>query len=234
YRGVDNLGNVEVERLMSFIVDGTPPASSISIGEPRNDVTPVEVYQETPFTISSVDAGSGVRVIEYRIDSGAWREYTGNFNLTGHVLGIHTIEFRAHDNLDNSEEVQSITVDLIEPAALEDNLKPLIAIVFAIVLAIVGALLALKRPFISEKGKEKRAFTFLAVAFPFVLAEILTGISSLFVPAMEVPPWFGLGMIIDLAILAGGLVIELVIFAKNKSPEKEEEEPESDVPEEVD
>jgi hypothetical protein len=234
YRGIDNLGYIELDMLASLIVDGTPPTSSISIGEPRVDVTPIEVFQETPFTISSVDTGSGVSVTEYRIDSGAWSEYTDNFNLTGHVLGIHTIEFRAYDNLDNLEVVHSITVELIEPASQEENLKPLIAIVFAIVLATIGAMLALKRPFISEEGNEKKGFTFLAVAFPFVLAETLTGILSMFVPAIEVPPWFGLGMILDLAILIAGLVVELVVFSKNKSPGAEEEKPEEDVPEDVD
>lgn len=234
YRGVDNLGNVETERNLDFIVDGTPPMSSISIGELRIDVTPVEVYQETPFIISSVDTGSGVKVIEYRIDSGAWTEYTGNFNLTGYVLGIHTIEFRAYDKLDNLEDVQSIAVDLIEPVAQDENLKPLIAIVFATVLATTGAVLALKRPFISKDRDEKKGFTFLAVAFPFVLAELLTGILSLLVPAIEVPPWFSLGMILDVAILTVGLVVELVVFSKNKSPGTEEERPEEDVPENVD
>ena len=112
------------------------------------------------------------------------------------------------------------------------SLKLLIAIVFAIILAIVGLLVALKRPFVSEEREQRRGFTFLAIALPFVLVEIFTGILSLFVPAIEVPPWFGLGMILDLAILIAGVVVELVVFVKNKSPGKEEEESEGDAAEE--
>lgn len=233
FRGIDNLGNTEIEESITFVVDGTPPVSNITVGEPRRDVTPVEVYEETPFTISSLDSGSGVKVIQYRVDSGDWGDYTDSFTLAGYNLGTHTIEFRASDNLGNLEEVKSLAVALTEPTVPEENLKPLIAIVFAIVLAIIGAMLALKRPFISEEGKEKRAFTFLAVAFPFVLAEIFTGILSLFVPAIEVPPWFGLGMILDLAILIAGVVVELVVFVKNKSPGEEEQESEGDASEET-
>ncbi|MFQ5909923.1 MAG: hypothetical protein ACE5IJ_04285, partial [Thermoplasmata archaeon] len=136
-------------------------------------------------------------------------------------------------NLGNLEEFQSLTINLIEPAVLDENLKPLIAVTFAIILAIIGAVLALKRPFISEEGKEKKGFTFLAVALPFIMAEMITGILSLFISSIEVPPWFGLGMILDLAILIVGLGVELVVIAKNKGAKSETGNSESDTRDEA-
>jgi hypothetical protein len=233
FRGSDNLGNLETEQSMTLVVDGTPPSSTITIGQPREDVEPVQVYEETPFMLASVDAGCGVRVIQYKLDYADWTNYTGSFNLTGHTLGTHVIQFRGLDNLGNTEDIQSLSIELIEPERLEENLKLLIAIVFAIILAIVGLLVTLKRPFVSKDGEQRRGFTFLAIALPFVLVEISTGILSLLVPAIEVPPWFGLGMILDLAILIAGIVVELVVFVKNKSPREEEEESEGDAVEET-
>lgn len=231
YRGIDHLGNVEAELTFAFIVDGTPPVSTIEIGEPKRDVDPVEVYEETLFDLSAADNGSGVAFIQFRIDGAAWRNYTASFDLTGYETGFHTIEFRAYDNLANQELTQSTTILLIEPAA-EDNLKPLIAILFALILAVLGALLAVKRPFVSEGGK-RRGFTFLSIALPFVVIELVTGILSLFMPSIAVPPWFGLGMIIDLVILIAGVVVEVIVFARNRPVESaeigtEEDEPSSE------
>ncbi|MFQ6127711.1 MAG: OmpL47-type beta-barrel domain-containing protein [Thermoplasmata archaeon] len=222
YRGIDNLGNVESARDVNFIVDGTPPLSEIHVGTPRKDVEPVEVFAETPFMITSNDSGSGVKVIRYRIDSGEWSNYTDSFNLTDLELGMHTIEFRGIDNLDNVEDIKFLAVVLIEPTILEENLKPLIAIVFAIILAIISSVVALKRPFVSEDGKKRKGITFLAIALPFIVAELTTGILSLFISSIRIPPWIGLGTLVDLAILVSGIVLHLLLlFKRERTPGEE-------------
>lgn len=113
YRSEDNAGNRETEKTLNVVVDNTPPVTSISASDPLIEGVVNAVSLGTFFTLSSIDALSGVMTITYRIDGGAWEPYTGSFNLAGRSAGLHMISYKATDNVLNEETVQTLTVRLI-------------------------------------------------------------------------------------------------------------------------
>jgi len=113
YYSVDNLGNTEGIKTQIYYVDGTPPETTISIGVPQYESEGrVYISSETEITLSAIDpivkdVSSGVKYTEYRIDGGKWQNYTGSFTLRE---GIRLVEYRSIDNVNNTEEVKSITL----------------------------------------------------------------------------------------------------------------------------
>jgi len=69
----------------------------------------------------------------YRIDGGSWTVYTGGFTLTE---GEHTIYYYSIDNMGNVEQESSLVVK--PPIEVAVNYKPVVALIFAIVLLVVG------------------------------------------------------------------------------------------------
>jgi len=63
---------------------------------------------------------------------------------------------------------------------------------------------------------------FMVAAMPFVLAEAVTGVLSLFAEPLQVPPTVGLGMSVDLAILAIGVLFLLLRLKLTEGAEQEE------------
>jgi len=130
---VDEFGNMEPVRHRIIRVDDTPPNTSISH-------PPGDVKVNTPFTLTADDAGSGLKLIQYRVDAGDWVNYTAGFTLP---LGSHTIYYRSTDNLSNIEPTKSVEVDVREETSLVDVMiyvLPL-AMVIVLVIAIVAVLL---------------------------------------------------------------------------------------------
>jgi len=89
-------------------------------------------------------------------------------------------------------------------------LKPLVAAVFAAILAIAGAWSARRRPWKKGTGGRAMLLAFAFTAIPFVLAEAGTGIISFFIGFLSIPPILGLGSLVDGAILTGGLAVATV------------------------
>jgi hypothetical protein len=117
----------------------------------------------------------------------------------------------------------SFTTPPTEPKEKE-NLKPIISLLFTLILLVLGLLVAKKRPMGSKNGKlSNELFTFFTVVLPFVIAEIITGALSWITGALRVPSWLGIGMLVDLVILIGGLVLYLMIYLKGNSEGKESE-----------
>jgi len=98
--------------LLSYKIDMTPPISSISF-IPYKETSIVNASTEFSITAEDVD-GCGVATIKYRIDSGSWIDYTGAFNLSGYSLGNHEIGYYAIDILDNTEDINTLNVELID------------------------------------------------------------------------------------------------------------------------
>jgi len=119
YLSYDYLGNMEVVRNETLILDNTPPVTTIS--------------PAAPFTLTATDSGCGVNVTMYRIDGGSWTVYTDGFTLTE---GEHTIYYYSIDNLGNVEQEKSLTIKPTIEVAV--NYKPVVALIFAIVLLVVG------------------------------------------------------------------------------------------------
>jgi len=77
------------------------------------------VSDEVYISLSADDAGdcgSGVALIEYRINDGSWTTYTGMFPMNV-PDGIHTVYYRSTDNDGNVEDTQSeeIKIDRVKP-----------------------------------------------------------------------------------------------------------------------
>jgi len=206
FNSTDNLGNVEDTKSYTVIVDNTPPTTTIS----PNDKN---VALGTVFALNATDGnGSGVNYTQYSIDSSSWMNYSGPFTLN--TYGNHNITYRSVDNLGNMENERILLVVIFPPEVTEEeyNYKPIIALIFAIVLLVAGSFILHKRPLKIIKGN--KWYTWMVVVLPFVVAEALTGIISLLTGVLSVPPLLSAGIAVDMTVLIVGLVLFIVIFEK--------------------
>jgi predicted GH43/DUF377 family glycosyl hydrolase len=107
----DNVGNVENVSRRVLRVDDTPPATALSIGEPKYTLGGNFVTSFTPLALHADDGGVmpvGTDYTEYRVEGGNWNTYSSPLFLT--TEGIHTLEFHSYDLLANPEPVHSIQV----------------------------------------------------------------------------------------------------------------------------
>jgi hypothetical protein len=108
YYATDSAGNNAATKSRTFAIDTAVPVTSISIaGAPAPGggyMSPVTI------TLSSSDLTSGVATVQYRIDAGAWRSYTGPVPLAGN--GTHILETFGSDAAGNREatRTQSLTL----------------------------------------------------------------------------------------------------------------------------
>ena len=92
--------------------DTTPPSTTASLsgtsGQNGWYVGSVTV------TLTATDS-SGISSRHYRIDSGAWTDYSSAFTVSGE--GTHTVEFYSIDMASNTESVKSVTfkIDTVKP-----------------------------------------------------------------------------------------------------------------------
>ena len=188
---------MEAVRNETLILDDTPPVTTISIA--------------APFTLTASDSGCGVNVTKYRIDGGSWTVYAGNFTITE---GEHTIYYYSIDNLGNVEQERSQVVKPPIEAAV--NYKPIVALVFAIILLVAGIWSSMKRPW--KRGKDRMAVAkaFVITSLPFVVAEAATGVLSLATGLLSIPPVIELGMLVDAAILVAGVGVAIMRLIEPK------------------
>jgi hypothetical protein len=215
----DNTGNLEEVSWRVLRVDDTPPSMSISPEDPK-------VSAGTSFTLLSDDGqGCGVAGLEYRIDNGSWITYYSPFTLSE---GWHNITYRSWDHLNNSIE-KTHMVELIPPEVppggkVDVNYKPIVAVIFAIILILVGMWSSKRRPWKGGKDTIAVVKAFMVTPLPFVLAEAGTGIVSLFTGQLSIPPLIGVGTAVDLAILMAGISVALLRALKPETPGAEERE----------
>ncbi len=216
---VDYLGNKEMNHNQTYFVDNIPPETNyLLLLEPDNT--------EARISLIPGDVGSGVNFTKYRIDSGDMITYSDTFVIN--ESGEHVIYFWSADKLGNVEKTNEFSVLVEEPGTptppgdeeKETNSKPLIALVFSIILLLVGSYISYKRPLkLKEEITKNRLLTWLIVVLPFVIAETITGVVSLFTGMLSVPPLLGVGMIVDLVILVMGLVADGYIYKKGRKIE---------------
>ncbi|MFA4827887.1 MAG: hypothetical protein WC855_02360 [Thermodesulfovibrionales bacterium] len=113
YRAIDKAGNVEDYNTLTTIVDNTPPQTAITASDLLIEGVVNTVSLKTRYSLSATDNLSGVKEISYRIDGGGWQNYLANFSLSGLGAGLHTIAYKAIDNVLNEEAEKSISVRLI-------------------------------------------------------------------------------------------------------------------------
>ena len=101
YRSTDEADNEEDAQQSEVKVDTVAPATGAT-QEPAGDGMEV--------VLVPTDATSGVATTEYRVDGGAWTDYTAPVMVTG--AGTHTVRFRSTDVAGNVEEEQSREVTI--------------------------------------------------------------------------------------------------------------------------
>ncbi|MFF5207776.1 ThuA domain-containing protein [Streptosporangium sp. NPDC000396] len=93
YRSRDGAGNVEEARPLTLKIDTTVPQTTASFAAP-NDAG--WNNGDVPVLLSAKDTASGVARIEYSLDQGEWKAYTGEPVVVGGD-GTHEVRYRALD-----------------------------------------------------------------------------------------------------------------------------------------
>ncbi len=193
FRGTDRLGNVEPAKVLNVILDNTPPMTTITVPE-----GPLSVASR--FRLSAVDSGSGVGTTEYRIDGGAWQPYLGPFALS---IGDHVVGYRSTDRLGNVEPERTISTRI-------ENWKPVVALVFAVVLVLLAAVLGWR----ARRKEWPRWRRILLAGVVCAVAEGVTGILSALLGVLPIPPFLDLGTVVDAALLVAGILTVIALFLR--------------------
>ncbi len=115
FNSTDSVGHAEVTNSLTVKMDTTAPVTTAALSGTLSGgwyTTAVSV------TLTASDGTSGVAVTQYRIDSGAWQDYSAPVDVTAE--GSHTLEFNSTDNAGNVETTQasSLDVDLSGPTTM--------------------------------------------------------------------------------------------------------------------
>lgn len=210
WRSLDWAGNLEQVNSLNMTVDDAPPTTTIN----KSDV---QATTATIFTLTTTDSGCGVNVTGYRIDGGSWITYSGGFTLPE---GEHNISYYSNDMLNNTEREKWLVVNVsgpqVPPIEVTVNYKPVVALIFAIILLIAGVWSSRRRPWMG--GKDRMAVTkaFAITSIPFVLAEAATGVASFFTGQLPMPPLVGAGTAVDLAISFAGIAVAILRIVRTK------------------
>jgi hypothetical protein len=115
FRATDLAGNVSEEGSESFTVvanpdeDTTPP--SVSALVTGNQDSNWNYLDTATVTLTALDVDSGVALVEYKLDDGAWTEYTEPVSVGA---GEHTVSYRATDNAGNVSAELSGSFTVVE------------------------------------------------------------------------------------------------------------------------
>jgi hypothetical protein len=218
----------------SFLIqDTTPPVISNIEKEP--DLPEEKDLLNILATVTDNYQLFGVWIEIYNSDGVSYGNHSMDYdtvygryflNQSYNKSGAYTFTIWANDTSDNWVSTSGLFEVDPEPELDEYNWKPIIALIFSIILLIVGILIVQICPmrFTGELSKDKW-YSLLAGVLPFVVAEAITGVISFFTGLLAVPPLLGIGMIVDLAIFGIGLAICVVIYLKGIPSESYIEEP---------
>jgi len=94
------------------------------------------------------------------------------------------------------------------------NYKPIVALVFAIILLVAGVWSSTRRPWKGGRDRMAVAKAFIITSVPFALAEAATGITPYVTGQLSIPPALGFGTAVDLGVLMAGLIVALARVLK--------------------
>lgn len=206
FYAVDMVGGQEQTQSISVFVDDTPPVTELVY--PGEQVRP-----STDLELSASDDGSGVASRFYRIDDGDWILYSIPFFLDE---GSYTLDYYSVDNLGNAEHPQQMQLEVeLEDQDVDEeaNYKPILSVVLAIFLLVIGLLLCRREPESDEESGEAGYFThfdkrsFVMFSVSFAVVEFIIGGVSAVTGILSIPPAFGAGLIVDLVIFIVGLML---------------------------
>lgn len=100
------------------LADTTPPVTTATLqGDMSGDVYITDVT----VTLTATDTGSGVDYTKYKVDGGAWMDYTAPFIVTGN--GAHTVGFYSVDNEGNTETEKTVAFTIEYPVEVALTVK---------------------------------------------------------------------------------------------------------------
>ncbi len=119
YYAVDNVGNVEDTKSITYVYDKTPPATKRIINEDEHNNT---LSERSTITLESNDNGVGVRNIKYKINDGNEYTYTRPLKAANLSQGEYTVTYYAIDKVGNKESEQTYTfyIDKTPPTVIEE------------------------------------------------------------------------------------------------------------------
>ena len=221
WRSLDWAGNLEEISTMNLTVDDSPPATMIEQSD-------MQASTATIFTLTATDSGCGVNATRYSIDGGDWITYSGGFTL---LEGPHNISYYSNDMLNNTELEKWLVVTVegtTTPPEVAVNYKPIVALMFTIILLVAGVWSSRRRPWKGGKDRMAVVKAFAITSLLFILAEAGTGILSLLTGLISIPPAVGIGTALDAGILIAGLAVTILSTIKGGATESTDE-PESEV-----
>lgn len=117
YRSVDKAGNIEAFKLLTVIVDNTPPTVSMMSEEPFY-VTEGSSYtsKTNTFTFKAKDELSGVKAVEYAINDGEYQTFSKDNPFRVEKDGTNLIRYTATDNAGNRSREASVAVIIDDKA----------------------------------------------------------------------------------------------------------------------
>jgi len=111
----DRVGNIENVQELNLVVDGDAPKTEVGIAGVEHRVGDrLYVHYDGRLALKSTDNASGVKNIEYQINTGPVVTYSAPIAVSEKKL---TLKYRAFDNVGNAENWQTIAI-------LEDNIAP--------------------------------------------------------------------------------------------------------------
>ena len=130
YRSVDRAGNREVDHVYNVTIDNTGPAVNVLPAKPfvkLND----KLYTApgNTFTIRTIDALSGIKSVEYGVNTSALQSYSKNEAIQLTDNGSQLIQYKASDNLQNTTSGSLLVqVDAGKPTVEITPSQPLISV----------------------------------------------------------------------------------------------------------
>ncbi|MEK8109318.1 Ig-like domain repeat protein [Micromonospora sp. M12] len=115
FRSTDKAGNAEATKTVSVKIDATAPVTSATFAPANN----AGWHNGTiPVVLTSTDAGSGVKTVEWSLDGGTWTPYSTPVEVTGD--GQHELLYRSTDKAGNAETLKSavLRIDGTKPTLL--------------------------------------------------------------------------------------------------------------------
>jgi len=130
----DNVGNMEAANLAVPVLDETPPATTVTFGQPQHSAGALWITGSTPVTLAAVDGPAtavGVDRTLYRVwDGAAWTAWLPFVSpLAFSAEATYALEASSIDVLGNAETAfaTAFRVDDTPPAVLVDAGDPIIA-----------------------------------------------------------------------------------------------------------
>ncbi|MFF2627073.1 LamG-like jellyroll fold domain-containing protein [Kitasatospora griseola] len=129
----DAVGNTATRDVTLAVQDITPPTLTVQSPTPNKEFTLKDGAATIPVTGAAVDGQSGVRIVQYRVDGGAWTDavaaspgwaaWSASPNIYGY--GTHTIGVQAVDAAGKvtATDIPVRAVSEYRPASLEERLS---------------------------------------------------------------------------------------------------------------